>query len=254
VAGEHKDAAVSSLSLSADICLSIGNLTRVPPSALLREVMGLLLHEAVHMAGAEEPEASAWQKEFSEYFGKRFGDIVADTVTSETLKSIGAAQILIKRAKDAAAVNGKDPKIYGWVGRAAQIIVGLPDLLDPLALNLKMKSIKPELYSNYANAALAFVSEAQVRFELPPIIPLYLGKLNNPTFAFPGLGVGSAEQVQNTVAKLTKLLEQTNENFLALTGAEGAISVCVKPGSQLSKQNFNHSVHKPVFPQASCPP
>lgn len=45
---------------------------RLPPSSLLREILSLVLHEAIHMGGGLEPEAIAWQELFSKYFGARF--------------------------------------------------------------------------------------------------------------------------------------------------------------------------------------
>lgn len=253
VQGEHKDASVSQLSLNADICVGIGNLTRIPPSSLLREILSLLLHETVHMAGAGESEAKVWQQEFSEYFGLRFGDAISDTVTGETLRALGAAKILLKRANDLASTNSSDSKIYGVMGRAAQIMIGLPDLLDPLALNLKMKTSKPELYGNYANSVLAFIVEAQVKFQFPPLKPAFIA----PVSDMPAGGAPPAivpDQIQITLGKLNELFYRVNENFLAFTGAEGAESVCVIPGPRLNKDNFNRAVHKPVFPKVNCNP
>lgn len=255
VQGEHKDASVSKLTLDADICISLGNLTRIPPSSLLREVMGLLLHEAVHMAGAGEAEAKIWQKEFSDYFGLRFGDAISDTITGETLKAFGAARKLLKRANDMSAANATDPKIYGVMGRAAQIMIELPDLLDPVALRLKMKVSKPELYDNYASSVLAFITEAQVKFQFPPLTPSHsLFSKPNSDYAFTGADVTLPSQIQVTLGKLNTLFEQANENFLAFTGAEGAESVCVAPGPRLNKDNFNRAFHKPVFPKVNCAP
>ncbi len=256
VDGEHKDASVSSLTLNADICIGVGNLTRIPPSSLLREILSLLLHEAVHMAGAGESEAKVWQKEFSEYFGLRFGDAISDTITGETLKAFGAARKLLKRATDMAAINSTDPKIYGVMGRAAQIMIELPDFLDPVALQLKMKSSRPELYNNYAGSVLAFITEAQVKFQFPPLSPSH--SLLATTDSVVAL-TGSADatlptQIQVIVGKLNVLFEQVNENFLAFTGAEGAESICVAPGPRLNKDNFNRAIHKPVFPKVICNP
>src|SRR6185312_9633793 len=76
----HKEASVSAFDLNAVICFSIGDLTRIPPSGLLREVLSLALHEATHMGGADENEAIAWQEEFSAYFGSRFGDLSGRSV------------------------------------------------------------------------------------------------------------------------------------------------------------------------------
>lgn len=257
VTGEHKDASVSELSLNAEICISVGNLTRIPPSSLLREILSLSLHEAVHMAGAKEDEAKIWQTQFSEYFGRRFGDVSTDSVTAETFKAIGAAKVLVKRAVDAAEINGKDPKIFGWIGRAAQIMYTLPDILDPIALNLKMKTSKPDIYGNYANSVFLFLNEANIRFELPPLIPLNFPKPSTAytsTFSLPFLGAATPEQVKATVGLLSKFLDQINENFLAFSGAEDAQSTCVKVGGVLNSQNFNRSVHKPIFPDVECSP
>lgn len=256
VEGEHKDASVSQLSLDANICISLGNLTRVPPSSLLREVMSLLLHESVHMAGAGESEAKTWQKEFSDYFGARFGDVIADTITAETLKSFAAVRKLLKRATNMASQNSSDPKIYGVMGRAAQIMIELPDFLDPVALRLKMASSKHELYGNYAGSVLAFITEAQVKFQFPPLSPSFslLSQPDSGGAPASAPNLTNPTQIQVTVDKLNGLFEQVSDNFLAFTGMAGVESVCIAPGPRLNKDNFNRAVHKPTFPKLNCTP
>jgi hypothetical protein len=92
-----------------------------------------------HLAGAQEPEARAWETQFSDYFGSRFGDLATDTVTMETLKSLSQARILISKAQEMASVDPTNPRIFGTVAKLAETLSGLPYRTDALALELKMK-------------------------------------------------------------------------------------------------------------------
>lgn len=248
--GEHKDASVSSLTLHADICFSIGNLTRIPPSSLLREILGLLLHEAIHIGGGDEVEAKAWQSEFSEYFGSRFGDLTADTLSSETFKSLSSAKVLLARADATAATDPKNPRIWGIMGRAAHILATLPDLLDPLAIELKTNPRSPALIKNYQNAVLALIHKIQIRFEFQPS-PIRVWFHQIP------INFLTPEQMKPVFDDLTKHLSQVDENFLAFIGGpDEARSVCILPSGDLDARIFGQNEQAQIarmnFPTRVC--
>jgi hypothetical protein len=166
IAGKHADASVSALNLSATICFSIGNLTRLTPSVLLKEVLSLLLHEAAHMGGAEENEAVAWQEAFSAYFAKRFGDVPSDSITTDTFKSFSEIRVRLARAQRLAADDPKNSRIIGLLGNIVEKLSSLPYYNDPLAITLKARPAHPELITTYSEAvsALAIKLQAKVQF------------------------------------------------------------------------------------------
>lgn len=149
----NKDASVSAHNLHAELCFSIGNLARIPPSSLLREVLSLVLHEATHMSGADEREAIAWQREFSNYFGARFGDLSDSKIIESTLEKLSDAKASLGKAQDLARKNPKNPLIYEAMGRVAFILGSLPDISDPLALELKLAPPSTGEIDNYMNSA-----------------------------------------------------------------------------------------------------
>lgn len=249
-AGEHKDASVSALNTTADVCMSIGNLTRIPPASLLREILGLVLHEAIHMGGGDEAEARTWQTEFSAYFGSRFGDLTADTVSSDTFKALSSAKVLVLRTQDMAGVDAKNPRIWGMMGRVAQLLATLPDLLDPLSLELKTNPKSPKHIRNYQNAALALIHKIQFRFEFQPS-PIRAWFVQVP------INFLTPEQVKPVLDDVAKHLNQIEENFLAFIGGPDEVqSVCILPAGELDARIFGQNEQiqliRMSFPPRSC--
>lgn len=250
---KHTDGSVSSFDINAEICFSIGNLTRIPPSTLLREVLSLVLHEAIHLGGGEEDEAVAWQEEFSAYFGARFGDLTTNTVSTRTLKSLAESKIFITRAIEYAKTNVKNPRIFGSVGRAAQELASLPDFLDAMALELKIKPAHPELINNYSNSVLAILQKIKVRFDFQPaLLSIKIG----PSVPINMLPV---DQVVPTLVDLSAHLDQINENFLAFVGGDTAAqSVCILPVGEIdvnaigNNQLGNTNAVKVFVPSREC--
>ncbi|MGZ3722868.1 MAG: hypothetical protein ACXVA9_08070, partial [Bdellovibrionales bacterium] len=97
----HADASVSAFNVNGDICISAGNLTRLPPSALLKEILGLLLHETSHLGGANEAEAQNWQTVFAEYYAARFGSLSETEVLDRTLVVFSKVKLLMHDASKA---------------------------------------------------------------------------------------------------------------------------------------------------------
>jgi hypothetical protein len=62
--GEEKDATVSEHRLGATICFSIERLTRIPRASLVREILGLIVHEWAHVLGEDEDVANEMQEFF----------------------------------------------------------------------------------------------------------------------------------------------------------------------------------------------
>ena len=155
------DASVSKFDLDATICFSIGNLTRLPQSVLLQEILSLTLHEVSHMGGAEEPEARIWQSEFKAYFGARFGDLETDSISIKLLETIADTKGLIERANTWAASNSKDSRIVGDLSEIAQSLHDIPNVDDPLALTLKIKPSHPELIPDYEAAVNDLIANSK---------------------------------------------------------------------------------------------
>jgi hypothetical protein len=211
IVGRHTDASVSSLTVNADICFSIVNLMRVPPAALLREILSLVLHEATHLGGALEPEAVSWQQLFSSYFGARFGDLSTDIIAAETLKTLGSARIILAEAKDIALRNPQDPTLYERMGAFVQLLESLPELKDPLAFELKLKPKRPDLISPYSDSILGLVEEIRLKFEIGHDT-LRVGGITVPINFMP------PEKVAPTIDEVSEKFEKINRDFLILAG------------------------------------
>lgn len=233
--GKHRDASVSAFRVDADICFSISNLTHIPPSTLLREILSLVLHEATHLAGADEAEATSWQEEFSAYFGSRFGELTADNLTARTLKALGEARVLLLRAKAMAEHDPKNARIYGVVGKFAAELAALPDLSDSLAIELKLNPVNPDLINNYSNSVLALLFKIKLKFEMQ-VDPLFVRGIRIPiNFLVP------PEQMLPTLIEIGADFERVNENFLALIGDSSAKPTCIVPEGDMALPPPNSS-------------
>lgn len=140
------------------------NLTRIPPSDLLREVLALVVHEVTHMGGADEPEAKAWQQEFSDYFGQRFGDI-SDDITGPTFQKLQEARRYLAKAQRHYDHDSTDERISGDLGTMAGVLESLPYFNDPIAIKLKMNPPHPELIGPYTEAVSAIIASVKVNFQ-----------------------------------------------------------------------------------------
>ncbi|MGE4133287.1 MAG: hypothetical protein AB7F86_16710, partial [Bdellovibrionales bacterium] len=230
--GRHTDASVSSKNLAAEICFSIGNLRRIPPTGLLREVLSLAIHEAVHVGGGDETEAQFWQDSFSKYFGNRFGDLTSDNVTTPTVKSIGEARLLLRHAKEIAAQNPNDPKVFGEVGKLNKVLSGLPFFADALAIELKANPPHPDLIQVYQNSVLALLSKIYYKFDFRNG-QVRAGGLRIPFNLMP------PEKVVPTLDEFLLDLETIEENFLAVLGTPSAKPKCVLPDQGFNFQTFS---------------
>ncbi|MBX3022777.1 MAG: hypothetical protein KF799_13975 [Bdellovibrionales bacterium] len=220
---EHTDGSVSSLTIDADVCFSVRNLMRLPQSSLLREILSLVLHEAVHMGGGQEPEAIAWQTLFSRYFGARFGDLSTDIIAAETLKTMGVARIFLAQANEYAGVNNQDPRTFAQMGKFAQALDSLPELRDPLALELKLKPKRPELIAEYSKSVLSLVQNIRIKFEV------HTDNLRVNGIRFP-LQFMPPEKVVPSLNEISVRFEQINELFLRMAGRnEFDKPTCVPP-------------------------
>lgn len=224
----HTDASVSSFSADAEICFSVRNLMRIPPSGLLREILSLVLHEATHMGGAQEPEAVAWQELFSSYFGARFGDLSADTLAAKTLKTLGVARIILAQARELAVANPRDPRLFAQMGKFVQTLDSLPELRDPLAFELKLKPKHPKSIATYSSSVLGLIENIRLSFEINTD-SVRAGGLRIPLNFMP------PERVLPTLNAASVRFEQINENFLIIAGrTDFSKSVCTTlPGGAM---------------------
>lgn len=232
--GRHTDASVSAHSLSAEICFSIGNLRRIPPTVLLREILALAIHEAVHMGGGNEAEAQYWQDSFSKYFGNRFGDLSSDNVTAPTVKSMGETRLLLRRAKEIASVNPNDQKVFGEVGKANKILSSLPFLGDALGIELKTSAPRPDLIQIYQNSVLSLLSKIYYKFDFRN------GQVRAGEFRIP-FNLMPPDRVVPTLDEFMVDLESIEENFLAVLGTPSAKPKCVLPDQDFNFHTFSEN-------------
>lgn len=208
-------ASVSEHTFNATICFSIGNLTRIPPSSLLQEITGLVLHEATHMGDAEEPEARSWQKEFVRYFGERFGNVLTDTDTSRTTLMLSKAYALLSRAETFAKKDLKDRHVLPDIMAVVDTIAALPDSEDELALDLKINPPHPELISRYVSTVQEVVgkfrSNIQINDGSKPVLASHRMAISMTSDQAQDL------DVMSTLTELREGIDQINESFLAFT-------------------------------------
>ena len=202
---------MSSFTLNADLCFSIGNLTRVPPSTLQRELLSLVLHEATHLGGAGESEAVYWQQEFNTYFGERFGELVSNTETEKTFKLLGEARTLLTLAQTLADKDPKNPRIFEAVGKIKQNLFLLPDHGDSLALELKLNPTYPDMIPIYSKSVMALIGQISFRFETEPF-RVKIGGAKLPIDFLP------PDQVILRLNEFSEALFKVNESFLAFIG------------------------------------
>jgi hypothetical protein len=122
----------------------------VPPSALLREILSLVLHEVRHMGGAREAEAQDWLREFSEYFGMRFGDVSVDNFSENAFDAIFNAEKMVEEARALAEGSPGSNLIFG---KMEDVVGPLASYFnDPLAIELKAKPMHPDLIEIFSVA------------------------------------------------------------------------------------------------------
>lgn len=174
----HPTASVSELSMNAQICFSITELRTIPHSALLRQILGLIIHEAVHMMGQKEFEAKSHQADFLKYFEtveaetknldvetRAFNvSLIARYYLQQMEKTITPAQTAKDSPpKDGKPAPGENSKIeYSLLLQKLKKLFsdGLKISLDPVRMQLATNPARPELYDNFARALLDVVFES----------------------------------------------------------------------------------------------
>lgn len=219
----HNDASVSSFTVNADICISIGNLTRIPRKSLLREILGLLLHEASHMGGADELEAREWQSAFTNYFEERFGEIEYDSVGSDTRRVLRNSKSRVSEIKILALKNPNDPRVFSQMGEVLDQLADLPYYSDTLALELKTNPLRPDLINNYSYSALVLMQKIKVRFIIKSDF-LRVKGMGIPLDFMP------SDKEVSSLDEIAEDLLVVEQNFFAfVAGSPAARSKCVKP-------------------------
>lgn len=157
---KHAEASVSKLSPDAELCFSIDLLTHTPSDVLDQQVMGLLVHEAAHMGGADETGAVRLQNQFKKYFAARFGN----GIQAAKLKEFDTQLTVTKEFMGMASHENdwKNPeRAFDYFGRSEQTLLSLPYFVDPLAARLTFHPKRPELFSNYSNLVIAVYQEIE---------------------------------------------------------------------------------------------
>lgn len=141
---KHAHASVSKFEIGAEICLSLDHLRRLPPSALLREVLGLLFHEMAHLNGFQENEAHLLQSAFGEFYIRRFSAISRERYFTEMNNYITEIYISSDMIK---------PETLNYrMSRILSAIESMPFLTDPVGIQqtVELESIQPALALSYS--------------------------------------------------------------------------------------------------------
>lgn len=148
----HADASVSKLTLDAEVCFSIGNLSKTSPSDLIRQVTALLLHEAVHMAGGDELAARAFQDAFNVYFAVRFGDTLGEAYLANVGPQLYEAVLDIEKVREQIRLQRPIPVIYATYGRIFGALSRVSGVQDLLALKLRLALKKESAAFNFVQS------------------------------------------------------------------------------------------------------
>ena len=132
------DASVSKHSLDAEVCFSVGNLSLISPSDLTRQVTGLMLHEAVHMAGGDEELAIKFQESFNVYFGIRFGEMLGEAYLANVVPQLFDVVADLKANEDQIRTQMPIPHVYAVYGRAYGTLSRIHGLSDASGLKLRL--------------------------------------------------------------------------------------------------------------------
>src|SRR5690606_1781119 len=128
----HADASVTKLDLSGEICFSLDSLSRLAPSTLQTKIFGLLLHEIVHLAGADEKTAMEWQEHFDIYFLQRIGAVHSLELYIRTLMHQIKGWTTLNWSNNIARKQPDDPRPLAMITLFAQHMAASPYYLDPL--------------------------------------------------------------------------------------------------------------------------
>jgi|GEM_PF-6504752 len=210
------DASVSKHNLSGEVCFSVGNLTRIAPTDLTRQVFGLMLHEAVHLAGGDEDLAFKFQESFNVYFGIRFGEMLGEAYMASIDPQLFDIISEFTQNRDQIRMKMPIAHIYGVYGRAYGALNKLNGVYDLTGIRLRL-ALKHE------PAAVEFVTKIErLKDTLGKTFYLEVGLQSRPE-------VLSYEQLTSVNAQLEKMGKDLWESWARLEKA----SLCDDKGEFL---------------------
>lgn len=238
---KHADASVTAMNLKGELCFSAGNLTRIPPTALLKTVLGLVLHEVLHLGGAPEQEAQKWQEGFNSYFDVRYAGIGTENAFLKIQQSMHSLRRTADGAERLFKKNPNDPRIFTQFGILLRQLAGMPYILDAPMLEYSKGAARPWLKNNFVNAVIAITEELWEKFGTPkPMSPQ--GKV---TVIKPFVPMSPAE-MKTFIFKLQRSLDVLDQNLYAYTwgGFSGDLikSTCVLPKGPLPDIFFDEEL------------
>lgn len=163
------DASISKHDLDGDVCFSIGNLTKIAPSDLTRQVMGLMLHEAVHLGGGDEAQAKIYQASFDVYFGGRFGEMLGEAYLEDVDTKLYDAFQELHVASNFISERRPTQNVYSRVGLAYGKLFGIPGATDPIALRLRLFLKNPQSAENFVKGLKLLMQDLEGNFDLQSV-------------------------------------------------------------------------------------
>ncbi len=158
----HPSASVSEMTLQASICFSIAELRAIPKSALLRQILGLIIHEAAHMRGKNEPDARLHQKDFLKFFERVEAEVGNIDVKTRAHKVSTMTNVHLANMR--LAVENHNPILFAVYLKDLRRLftTGLSFSLDPIRMQLAAKPVRPDLFDDFARALLTVLFETAV--------------------------------------------------------------------------------------------
>lgn len=165
------DASVTKHDLDGEVCFSVGNLTKVAPSDLTRQVMGLMLHEAVHLAGGDEALAKNYQDSFDVYFGSRFGEMIGEAYLNDVggriyrnvLEFVDILDYIQNRV-DTSFIYARFAKVYGQ-------LTNIQGIHDPIALRIRLFLMRKDTPELFVQRLTEFLADLDKEFRLKDFGP-----------------------------------------------------------------------------------
>lgn len=216
----HAEASVTKFDLTAKLCFSVKALVRIPKTTLLKEILGLLMHESLHMSGAAEETANEWQTAFDSYFSRTYGYIQERDLRKEHASVFMRVMVFNFITGQKYIEHGEDENARTMLAIIATEMAGLPLIADPIAMELGMRPKKPELMNNYVNSVLA---AAQFAYK-----PSNLGPSAGPSDAAKEQRIYQGEELTKLYEKFGKLFSIVGANYAAYANGEGK-SICLLP-------------------------
>lgn len=141
------DASVSQHNLNGELCFSVGNLTKHSPADLTRQVLALLLHEAVHLGTGDEKQAQLYQNHFDVFFRSQFPS-AGESYLLQVAQPLRAA-LAFDALRSKKMTGPESAFMYAGFGEVSGALKHIEGILDPLKLQVRLAIKNPHTITKF---------------------------------------------------------------------------------------------------------